>query len=162
MTRRDLAFVAGGLLLLALGIVRIALPDRSRLRPLSIQFLEVKSEQIDPKQTQTAEVEWAAPDDIYVLGWNPQIGAPIGQTFSAEVILYVKETSTALFIAGQRATPPGALDVSNPFAFPAGTGARVARGQHLLLRYRVSNGTPESWPTYGASALVYFVPVAGN
>jgi hypothetical protein len=44
---------------------------------------------------------------------------------------------------------------------PAGSGFLVRKGQTLTMRYRLVNNGPAT-ETRGASALVYFVPVAGN
>jgi hypothetical protein len=162
LSRRDVLLGALVLLLLAVALVRLAVPDRSRIRPLSIEAFQVTSDRLDPGQTITRETPWVAPDDIYVLGWNPWIGAPSGVSFDADLMLYQAESKTTIFVFGQRIQPPGTVDAWRSFGLPPGTGYRARKGLSLTFRYQIKNTGTGSFETNGATALVYFVPVEGN
>jgi hypothetical protein len=162
MNRRDLLLAAGALLLLAVAIVRMAVPDRSRLRPLSVESFSVVSAEVAPGATVTREAEWSPAADVYVMGWNPWISLPAGVSFDVDVMIYQPDTKTTLFVMGQRGTSPGVIDVWREVDLPAGTGFMIRRGQPLKLRLRVTNNGATPFATRGATALVYFVPVEGN
>lgn len=142
--------------------MRVAVPDRSRIRPLSIESVQIPGERIDPAQTITREAAWTPPTDVYILGWNPWIGAPSSVAFDADLQLYQADHKTTVFIYGQRITPPGAVDAWRSYGLPPGTGYKVLRGQKLAFRYRITNKGAQSFDTAGAVALVYFAPVEGN
>jgi hypothetical protein len=150
VNRRDLALWGAGLLLLAIAIVRLAVPDRSRLRPLSMQGFDVQSERIEQGQTLTRESRWEPPVDVFVMGWVPRLGAPGS---GATVQLLDGETRLFEYVDGHLAL--------NQTVFPAGTGYLLRKGRALLFRYRITNTGPPA-ETRGASALVYYVPVEGN
>lgn len=155
--------VAGAsLLLLATALVRIAAPDRSRLRPLSIETFEVREASVPPAETVTLEAHWSPPWDVYVMGWSPWIGLPAAAIFDAELMVYQPEAKTTVFVMGQRSAGSGPVDVWRHENLPAGTGYLVRKGQPLTLRYRVENGGTAPFATRGATALLYFVPVEGN
>lgn len=141
---------AGVLLLLAVAIVRTAVPDRSRIRPLSLQGLDIPSEPIKQGETLTREKHWDPPDDVYLVGWNPRVGA---HGSGAELALFIGQTRLFEYFEGR-----GAISVAS---FPAGTGFVLRKAQRLTLRLRVANSGPDS-ETQGAGALIYFVPVEGN
>ena len=162
MKQRDRLIGAGVILLLAVGIVRLVIPDRSRIRPISIEGFEIKSERIDPGQTVTRELPWNPPDDIYVMGWNPYLGAPSDAKYDADIILFHPERQTTVFITGYRVSPPASTDAWRFYSLPPHTGFLLRKGERLVLRYRISNTGASSFETKGATALVYFVPVAGN
>lgn len=162
MSRRNVVMGAAALLLLAVAIVRLAVPDRSRIRPLSIEAFQVSTDKLDPGQTVTHESPWVPPTDIYVLGWNPWIGAPSGVGLDADLMLYHGESKTTIFVMGQRIHPPGTVDAWRSFGLPPGTGYRARKGQTLTFRYRITNRGNASFQTGGATALIYFVPVEGN
>lgn len=147
---RDFALASGVVLLLAVAVVRLAVPDRSRIRPLSVTGLDVPSEPIAQGETITRERSFAAPADVYVVGWSYRIGAP---TAGPELQLLCRDVR--LF------TARGTDALQNPAFFPAGTAFRVQRGESVTLRFRLSNAGPAG-ESHGASALVYFVPVMGN
>src|SRR5574341_2307809 len=115
MSRRDLMIGVGVLLLVAVAAVRTAVPDRSRIRPLSIEAFEVRSDRVDPGQTVVRETPWDPPTDVYVMGWNPWLGAPSGVSFEADLMLYQAETKTTIFMQGQRVMPPGTVDAWRSF-----------------------------------------------
>jgi hypothetical protein len=147
---KDLVFAAAVLLLLAVAVVRLAVPDRARMRRLSVEGLDIVSEPIGQGQTVTREKTWKAPDDIYVVGWNYSIGAPGAWP---EITLVAGDVR--LFVVRGSEQPP------NPSFFQSGTAFLVRKGEPVTLRFRLTNaGAPGE--THGASALVYFVPVEGN
>jgi hypothetical protein len=162
MNRRDLLLAAGAVLLLATAIVRVAVPDRSRLRPLSVEAFAVETGSVPAGQTVVREVDWAPPSDVYVMGWNPWIGLPAAASFDAELMIFLPDTKTTIFVMGQRGTSDRVIDTWRDVSLPAGTGFAVRRGQPLRLRYRVTNEGTTAFDIRGATALLYFVPVEGN
>jgi hypothetical protein len=148
MTRRDLALWGAGALLLAAALVRLAVPDRSRLRPISIEAIDIASEPIAQGQTIERQAVWNPPDDVFLLGWSYDVET------SAAPSLRLLHGQTRLFMVGRSG---GASEAS----FPAGVGYRVRKGETLTLVFRLTNGGPPG-ETHGASALLYFVPVEGN
>lgn len=152
MKRHEIAVVVASTLLLAVAIVRIAIPDRSRLRSLSVEAINIPNEEVGSHATLERTMTWTPPDDVYVVGWGPRVHA---RGSSASLMLYLKERKIMLFDYiedGQSAR--------NEYAAP-GTGFLVSKGETVTLRYRLNNGGPAG-PSLGATALVYFVPVAGN
>jgi len=150
LTRNEALVGAGCLLLLAVGVVRLAVPDRSRIRAVSLQGFDIGSEPIDHGQTLQREKTWQSPDDVYVLGWNPWVGA---ESSGGELTLMAAGVRLFFFAQGGAA--------ANHAVFPGGTGYLLRKGQALTLRYRLVNMGPAG-ETKGAGALVYFVPVEGN
>lgn len=150
LTRNEALVAAGCLLLLAVGVVRLAVPDRSRMRPLSLQGFDIASERIDHGQTLQREKVWQPPDDVYIVGWNPWVGAA---SSGGELTLLAAGVRLFFFVQGDAA--------ANHTVYPAGTGYLLRKGQTLTLRYHLVNMGPAG-ETKGAGALVYFVPVEGN
>jgi hypothetical protein len=150
LTRNETLIGAGCLLLLAVGVVRLAVPDRSRIRSLSLQGFDIPSERIDHTQTLEREKVWLSPDDIYIVGWNPWVGA---LSSGGELTLFAAGVRLFFFAQGEGA--------ANQTVYPGGTGYLLRKGQPLTLRYRLVNMGPAG-ETKGAGALVYFVPVEGN
>jgi hypothetical protein len=150
LTRNEALVAAACLLLLAVGVVRLAVPDRSRMRPLSLQGFDIASERIDQGQTLQREKVWQPPDDVYIVGWNPWVGAA---SSGGELTLLAAGVRLFFFAQGNAA--------ANHTVYPAGTGYLLRKGQTLTLRYRLVNMGPAG-ETKGAGALVYFVPVEGN
>src|SRR3954454_14841675 len=74
VSRRDAALAFAGLLLLAIAIVRVAVPDRLRLRALSVQGLDIDDEPLPSGDTITREKRWSPPTDIYLMGWQYRNG----------------------------------------------------------------------------------------
>jgi hypothetical protein len=148
-TRRDLALWGGGVLLLAVALVRLAVPDRARMRPVSIEALDIPTEPIASGQTIERQATWNPPDDVYLLGWNHEV-----ETRAAPTLRLV-HGNTRLFMVG------GTDGSADHAFFPAGAGYRVRKGETLTLTFRVTNGGPPG-ETHGAGALLYFVPVEGN
>lgn len=150
LTRNEALIAGGCLLLLAVGVVRLAVPDRSRLRAVSLQGFDIPSEAIDHGQTLQRESVWRPPDDVYILGWNPWVGAAAS---GGELTLFASGVRLFFFAQGDSA--------ANHTAYPGGTGYVLRKGEPLTLRYRLVNMGPAG-ETKGAGALVYFVPVEGN
>ena len=150
LTRNEALVAAGCLLLLAVGVVRLAVPDRSRIRPLSLQGFDISSERIDHGQILERERVWQPPDDVYIVGWNPWVGAAAS---GGMLTLFAGGVRLFYFVQGDSS--------ANHTVYPAGTGYRLRKGEKLTLRYRLVNMGPAG-ETKGAGALVYFVPVEGN
>jgi hypothetical protein len=150
LSRNEALIAAACLLLLAVGLVRLAVPDRSRMRPLSLQGFDIPSETIDQGQTLERERVWEPPDDVYVVGWSPWVGA---SRSGGELTLYAAGVQLFLFVQGDGS--------ANAAAYPAGTGYLLRKGEKLTLRYRLENMGPAG-ETKGAGAVVHFVPVEGN
>lgn len=162
MNRRDFLVAAAAVLLLATAMVRLAAPDRSRLRPLAVESFAVREAPVPAGETVTLEAHWSPPADVYVMGWNPWLGLPAAATFDAELMIYQRDDKATLFIMGQRGTTTSVADVWREVNLPAGTGYLVRKGRPLTLRYRVTNGGTADFVTRGATALVYFVRAEGN
>lgn len=145
---KDVLLAAGLLLLIAVGLIRVAGSDRARMRPISVDAIEVPSEMVGQGQTVTREASWSPPDDVYLIGWLPTVGAPEAQP---ELLLRLGE----IRLLDARGSQPF------PIFFPAGSGYVVRKGQRLTLRFILSNTGPPA-QSQGAWVLLYFVPVAGN
>jgi len=152
LSRRDLLIVALGIVLLAIAVVRLAIPDRSRLRPLSVEAIEIASEEVASHATLERTAIWTPPEDVYVVGWGPRVHA---RGSGGTLMLFLHDRKIMLFDY----TEDG-QSARNEYVAP-GTGFRVAKGEGVALRYRLNNGGPAG-PTHGALALIYFVPVQGN
>lgn len=152
LSRRELIFWGGGLLLLAVAIVRTAVPDRSRLRPLSVEGLNIPAETVGTGQTIMRDKTWSPPADIYVMGWNYRVGSA---ALGSELVLYSGDVQLFNAHYGDAMTP------ANPAFFPSGSGYLLRKGETLTLRYTIRNTGPPG-QSQGAGALVYFVPVEGN
>lgn len=61
LSRRDALLGAGAFLLLAVAIVRTATPDRSRIRRLSVEAIDIESEPISPARRSCARVHGPRP-----------------------------------------------------------------------------------------------------
>lgn len=153
MKRSELVIGAVGLLLVAVAVVRLAVPDRSRLRPLSVEAIQIPSEPIKNGQSIERSFEWIPPDDVYVVGWGPRANA---KNSGAEMTLFTPGPPPMLLFDYAEDGRPN----RNEYAAP-GTGFLVKKGGVLKVRYRINNGGPDSM-TLGGVALIYFVPVAGN
>ena len=148
-TRRDLALWGAGALLLVAALVRMAVPDRARIRPVSIEAIDIASEPIGEGQTIERQATWSPPDDVYLLGWNYDVETRAAPT------LRLLHGKTRLFMVG------GTGGTADSAVFPLGTGYRVRKGETLTLTFRLTNGGPPG-ETHGAAVLLYFLPVEGN
>jgi hypothetical protein len=149
--RRDVLLWGAALLILAAAVVRLALPARTPIRPVSVEGVALKSEPVGTNETRRAEQHWSPPDDIYLIGWSCRIGA---KTPGASVTL-IAPGDTALFHT------VGGSDEARPQFIPEGMGYRVQKGQRLTVRFEVTNTGPPG-ETGGATVLLWFVPVEGN
>jgi hypothetical protein len=155
VNRRDLALVGAAVLLLVVAIIRVTAPDRSRLRPVAIESCFVPSVTLEAGDRLVREHQWLAPDDVFVVGWQPWRNLPPGVTHRSELMLYDGVAHSTLFVATDR-DPQG--DAALPYGgLPAGTGYRLEKGHPLTLRYTVENKGQTAFDSGGAGALLYFV-----
>src|SRR5438477_12738734 len=145
---REVAIGVGVAALLAVAIVRTAVPDRSRLRPLSIEGLDIPSEPIAHAQRIVREVSWTPPAAVYVLGWQYRIGA---EALGTDLVLMVDDVRLFHVRRGDVAGTS-----NNPAFFQNGAAYYARPPQKVRLMYVVENTGPEG-QTRGAGALVYFV-----
>ena len=151
ISRIELLAGAGFVLLLAVGVVRIATPARPPLRPVSVEGIEIAPEPIATGQRLVREKEWRPPADVYVVGWSYSLGSP-----HSEPELLLLHRDTVLFYG-----PRGGSVTQNPAFFDGGLGYRLQANEPLTLRLALTNtGAPGN--TLGAKALIYFVPAEGN
>jgi hypothetical protein len=150
VTRRERLAGAAVAVLIGVAIVRTAVPDRARLRALSVQGLDIPSEKIGAGERVVREVTWTPPADIFILGWNYRIGA---EALGSDLVLMVDGARVLHMRRGDTA--------GNPAFFPSGGAYLVRKGQTVKLLYAVGNTGPAG-ETRGAGALIYFVPVEGN
>ncbi|HET8645640.1 MAG TPA: hypothetical protein VFO85_09145 [Vicinamibacteria bacterium] len=151
LSRLELLAGAGFILLLAVGVMRAAMPERAPLRAVSVEGIDIPSEAIGSGDTLTREKEWRAPADVYILGWSYSLG-PLQS--SPELLL--RHGQTVVFLG-----PRGGAATGNPAFLQSGLGYRLPANEPLTLRLTVTNTGPQG-ETQGARALIYFVPVAGN
>ena len=153
MKRSELVIIGSGILLLAVALVRLAMPDRSRLRVLSVEAIQIPSEPIKNGQSIERSFEWLPPEDVFVVGWGPRANA---KNSGAELTLFTPGPPPMLLFDYAEDGRPN----RNEYAAP-GTGFLVKKGSVVKLRFRLNNGGPDSM-TLGGVALIYFVPAAGN
>src|SRR5262249_332112 len=148
----EIAIGAGLVLLLAVAVVRLGVVDRTRMRPLEVHAFDIADEPIGHGEEIVRESAWTAAESVYVLGWSYHLGVT---TAGAELALLAPPGDPGLFDVRAEST------ASNPAFFQNGAAYLVRKGQPIRIRYRVLNtGPPGS--TRGASALVSFIPAAGN
>ena len=161
MSRRDLLLAGGALVLLAIGILRLATPDRPRIRAVAIEGVSTKPRPVGPGETVTEEGIWQPPDDVYVLGWDPIVGAGVGQ-YDVDIMLYESATQTTLFHATQSVSAGSALHSWPATTLPLGTGYLARKGSPLKFRIMIGNTGTTTVQPRAASALIYYVRVEGN
>lgn len=149
MNRRDLAILALSSALLGVAGFRLLLPGGSPTRQLSVEAVEIKSKAIKSGEALTQEASWTPPDDVYIVGWAPDLGAP-----GALPELYLVSGGTTIFLA-----PRASLEGLKATFLPAGTGFLVRKGASVSLRLQMINSGADG-ETRGARALIYFHPVA--
>jgi hypothetical protein len=160
MSRRDVILGGAVLLLFGTAVLRLALPDRTRLRALSVEGLWDQGETVAPGATVTKELTWKPPEDVYVLGWNPWVGIPAGMAASAQLLLYDADRKTSLFLRHTQGSESFTGDDAQET--PNGTGYHVRKGVELRFRYKITSQAEAPFVTFGAGTLIYFVPVEGN
>ena len=111
--------------------------------------MEIKSAPIKSGASLVQESSWSPPDDVFIVGWAPDLGAP-----SALPELCLRAGETTIFLA-----PRASLEGLKPAFLPAGTGFLIRKGETVKLRLQLNNSGPDG-ETKGALALIYFHPVA--
>jgi hypothetical protein len=149
MNRRDLVFLALGCALLGLAVFRLLSPAEAATRRISVEAVEIRSAPIKSGESLVQESSWTPPDDVFIVGWAPDLGAP-----SALPELYLRAGETTVFLA-----PRASLEGLKPAFLPSGTGFLVRRGETVKLRLQINNSGPDG-ESRGARALIYFHPVA--
>ncbi len=149
MNRRDLAFLALCCALLGVAVFRILSPAEGATRRISVEAVEIRSAPIKSGESLVQESSWTPPDDVFIVGWAPDLGAP-----GARPGLYLMAGSTAIFMAER-----GSVEGLKSVFLPSGTGYLVRKGETVKLRLQINNSGPDG-ESRGARALIYFHPVA--
>lgn len=149
MNRRDFALLVASCAFLGLVLFRLMAAPAPPTRRLSVEALEIKSQAVRSGESLTHEASWLPPDDVFIVGWAPELGAP-----AARPELYLLSRETRIFAA-----PRGTLEGLPTLFMPAGTGYLIRKGEPVTLRLRLDNLGPDG-ETRGARALIYFHPVA--
>ena len=148
MNGRDITILALSSALLGGAVVRVVAPATPPTRQISVEAVEIKSASIKSGESLVQESTWSPPDDIYIVGWAPDLGAP-----SALPELYLMAGATTVFLA-----PRASLEGLKPAFLPSGTGFLVRKGETVRLRLQINNSGPPG-ESRGARALIYFHPV---
>jgi hypothetical protein len=114
-----------------------------------VEAIEIRSTPIKSGESLVQESSWTPPDDVFIVGWAPDLGAP-----SALPELYLRAGETTIFLA-----PRASLDGLKPAFLPSGTGFLLRKGETVKLRLQINNSGPDG-ESRGARALIYFHPVA--
>lgn len=149
MNRRDLALLAVCCALLGLAMIRILAPAEGATRRISVEAVEIRSAPIKSGESLVQESTWTPPDDVFIVGWAPDLGAP-----GARPELYLMAGSTSIFMAER-----GSIEGLKSVFLPSGTGYLVQKGETVKLRLQINNSGPDG-ESRGARALIYFHPVA--
>lgn len=149
MNRRDLAIFLATSAFLGFVLFRLMATPGPPTRRLSVEALEIKSQPVRSGESLTHETSWLPPDDIFIVGWAPELGAA-----AARPELYLVSGETRVFAA-----PRGEKEGLPTVFMPSGTGYLIRKGEPVTLRLRLDNLGPDG-ETRGARALVYFHPVA--
>ena len=149
MDRRDLIVLALSSALLGIGVLRVLSPSSLSTRHVSVEAIIIPSAPIARGASLEQVASWKAPDDVYVIGWAPTVGAP---TAVPEVHLLSGDTTV---FSDSSSTVEGL----RPTFLPSGTGFLVKKGESLRLQLKMKNSGPDG-ETQGARALIYFHPVA--
>ena len=149
MNRRDITILALCSALLGVAGFRLLAPPGAATRRISVEAVEIKSAPIKSGASLVQESSWSPPDDVFIVGWAPDLGAP-----SALPELYLRTGETTIFLA-----PRASLEGLKPAFLPAGTGFLIRKGETVKLRLQLNNSGPDG-ETKGARALIYFHPVA--
>lgn len=135
--------------LLGLALFRILSPREGATRRISVEAVEVRNSPIKSGESLTQEASWTPPDDVFIVGWAPSLGAS-----GARAKVYLVSGQTTIFAMEQGIGEP------LPTIFlPSGTGYLVRKSEPVRLRLQINNSGPEG-ETGGARALIYFHPVA--
>jgi hypothetical protein len=125
------------------------LPVAPRLRG----GISIESQPIAQGETVERTADWWPPTDVYVLSWEPTIGA---RGSGAELFLMAGDARVFGWQDGER------HDVTlSTRETPAGTGYLVRRGEAVKLWLRMTNTGPAG-ETHASRAFLYFEPVEGS
>jgi hypothetical protein len=149
MNRRDIAILALCCALLGVAVFRLLSPSEGATRRISVEAVVIGSSPIASGAVTEQEARWTAPDDVFIVGWTPTLGAAGA---SPELHLLSGKTSIFSAQASNAGSPPSTF-------FPAGSGFLVRKGEMVRLQLRMKNSGPDG-ETLGARALIYFHPVA--
>lgn len=149
MNTRDITILALSSALLGGAVVRTVAPPTPPTRQISVEGVEIKSAPIKSGESLVQESMWTAPDDVYIVGWAPDLGAP-----SALPELSLLSNETSIFLA-----PRASLEGLKPAFLPSGSGYFISKGQKVTLRLHINNSGPDG-ESRGARALIYFHPVS--
>ncbi len=149
MNRRDITILALCSSLLGVAGFRLLAPPGLATRRISVEAVEINSAPIKSGESLVQESSWTPPDDVFIVGWAPDLGAP-----SALPELYLRTGETTIFLA-----PRASLEGLKPAFLPSGTGFLIRKGETVKLRLQLNNSGPAG-ETRGARALIYFHPVA--
>lgn len=148
MNRRDVVILLLSSALLGVAAFRLLGPPGPAIRRISVEAVEIKSAPIKRDESLVQEASWTPPDDVFVVGWAPDLGAP-----SALPELYLRSGETTIFLA-----PRASLEGLKAAFLPSGTGFLIRKGETVKLRLQMNNSGPDG-ETKGARALIYFHPV---
>jgi len=148
MNRRDIAILALCCALLGVAVFRLLSPAEGATRRVSVEAVEIKSAPIKSGESLVQESSWTPPDDVFIVGWAPDLGAP-----GARPELYLISGGTNIFMAER-----GSVEGLKSVFLPSGTGFLVRKGEPVKLRLQINNSGPDG-ESRGARALIYFHPV---
>jgi hypothetical protein len=148
MNRRDIAILALCCALLGVAVFRLLSPGEGVTRQISVEAVEIKSAPIRSGESLVQEASWTPPDDVFIVGWAPDLGAP-----SALPELYLVVRDTTIFLA-----PRASLEGLKAAFLPSGSGFLIHKGETVKLRLQIKNSGPDG-ESRGARALIYFHPV---
>lgn len=149
MNRRDVLLLVASTAVLGFGVARIVSAPGPATRQVSIEAAIIGSAPIARNASLVQEASWTPPDDAFIIGWSPSVGAP-----DALPELHLKSGRTTIF-----SVIPSSVDAFRPTFLPAGSGFLVRKGEPVTLQLAVHNSGADG-ETRGARALIYFYPVA--
>lgn len=149
MNRRDLALLGLCSAFLGVAVFRLISPAEPATRQISVEAVEIRSAAIRSGESLVQESSWTPPDDVFIVGWAPDLGAP-----EARPELCLMAGTTAIFMAER-----GSIEGLRSVFLPSGAGFLVRKGEAVKLRLQINNSGPDG-ESRGARALIYFHPVA--
>lgn len=114
-----------------------------------MEAVEIPSQPIKRGESSISEASWTPPDDVFIVGWAPDLGAP-----AALPSLYLMSGATAILRVER-----GSVEGLRTTFLPSGTGYLARKGERIQLRLQLQNTGPDG-ETGGARVLIYFHPVA--
>ncbi len=148
MNRRDIAILLLSSALLGVAAFRLLATPGPETRRISVEAVEIKTAPIKSGGSSEQQTSWTPPDDVFIVGWAPDVGAP-----SSLPELHLLSGNTTIFSAH-----PAPFENLKPTFLPSGTGFLIRKGEPLRLQLRMKNSGPDG-ETHGARALIYFHPV---